>query len=94
MLVDPASYFDFLSALKPPGHVVTALIGGDPSATLDTGPITEPFMQDLALLPSCHATINGNAAIGRPAGRVATMVVLFADHGSFATCASRTTARR
>jgi hypothetical protein len=47
--------------------------------------ITTPIMQSLALLPSCHTTINGQLAIGRPAIRIADFVSRFADNGLFSS---------
>ncbi|MDB4955381.1 MAG: hypothetical protein JWO36_2950 [Myxococcales bacterium] len=85
-LQDPALYAQFLSAVKPPGKTVVALIAGDPSTTLTmTGAITTPFTQQLALEPSCMATINGQPAIGRPANRLQDFLTPFGDHGLFRT---------
>ena len=53
--------------------------------TIATGQITQPFAQQLALLPSCTATINGNFAMGRPALRLDEIVRSFGDHGVFQT---------
>lgn len=82
-LADPADYVDFLAGVVPAGRAVVALIGGDPSATIETGPIAQPFAQPLALLPSCEATINGAYAIGRPANRLMDFVSRFGDLGLF-----------
>jgi len=85
-LQDPAVYAQFLSTVKPPGKAVVALIAGDPSSTLTmTGAINAPIMQQLALEPSCSATINGNLAIGRPAIRLQDFLDPFGDHGLFRT---------
>ena len=84
-LRDPAEYFQFLSTVKDPSRLVVALIGGDPKTSLSTGPITQPFAQDLALEPSCSATIGGHFAIGRPALRLGDFVDRFGDHGLFRT---------
>jgi hypothetical protein len=83
-LTDPALYFEFLSTVKPPGRSVVALIGGDPRATISTGPISTPqLQQQLALQPTCQATINGNLAIGRPAIRLMDFVSRFGESGLF-----------
>jgi hypothetical protein len=84
-LADPAGFADFLSGLKSPGQVVVGVIGGDPTPDLETGAITTPFNQPLALLPSCTATINGNYAIGRPGLRLADFADRFGDHGLYDT---------
>jgi len=80
--------YDVLSKLKAQGQVVVAVLGGPASTTIKTGAITmppAPFHQDLALLPSCDATINGNYAFGRPAIRLNDFVTSFGDHGLFRT---------
>jgi hypothetical protein len=79
----PSRYVEFLTQLKGPSQVAVALIAGDPTPNLSTGPIAAPFMQTLALQPSCHATINGNLAIGRPALRLASFANQFGDRGLF-----------
>lgn len=84
-LRDPASYYQFLSTIKPAGRTVVALIGGDPKPNISTGELTMPIAQPLALLQSCDATINGKYAIGRPAIRLMDFVSRFADHGLFRT---------
>ena len=82
-LEDPATYAQFLGTVKPPGRTVVALIGGERATTISTGAITDPFMQPLALLPSCHTTLDGHNAIGRPAIRLGDFVDRFADDGLF-----------
>src|SRR5262249_47470999 len=70
-----------------------AMIMGDPAprdprggVDIATGPITEPFQQALALLPSCTATIGGHTEIGRPGIRLADFLANFrADRGRFYT---------
>ena len=84
-LADPAGFAGFLAGLKSPGQVVVGVIGGDPTPDLETGAITTPFNQPLALLPSCTATINGNYAIGRPGLRLADFADQFGDHGLYDT---------
>jgi hypothetical protein len=85
-LQTPKFYYDFLTGLKASGQVVVAVLGGDPKSDIDmTGAITMPFMQTLALLPSCTATINGNFAIGRPGLRLNDFVKMFGDHGLYST---------
>ncbi len=81
-LQDPAIYAQFLSTVKPAGKSVVALIAGDPKPNITTGPLG---MQQLALQPSCMATINGNLALGRPALRLAEFIKPFGDHGLFRT---------
>ena len=85
-LQDPATYAQFLSTVKPPGRSVVALIAGDPTTSITmTGAITSPIVQQLALEPSCMATINGNAAIARPGLRLQDFLSPFGDHGLFRT---------
>src|SRR5258708_21382472 len=69
-LGDTKAYYDFLTSLKDPSQIVFSVVGGDPTPTIATGQINSPFQQQLALLPSCTATINGNFAMGRPALRL------------------------
>ena len=81
-LTDPGRYHEFLSTLKPAGRTVVALIGGDPKASITTGALDQGGrVQPLALQPTCSATINGSAAIGRPAIRLADFTSRFGDHG-------------
>jgi hypothetical protein len=75
-LGDPAGYAQFLGTVKDPSAITVATIIGDPGITatganISTGPLTIPFTQSLALLPSCTAVINGNANNGRPGIRIA-----------------------
>ena len=85
-LQDTKYYHDFLAGLKSEGQVVVAVLGGDPKSDIDmTGAINTPFVQSLALLPSCMATINGNPAIGRPGIRLNDFVQQFGDHGLYDT---------
>ncbi|HWU87853.1 MAG TPA: hypothetical protein VN253_11285 [Kofleriaceae bacterium] len=85
-LTPPASYFELLSTVTPPGRAVVALIGGDPRADISTGPLMLPNgTQPLALQPTCQATINGNVAIGRPAIRLMDFVSRFGERGLFRT---------
>jgi hypothetical protein len=85
-LQDPAFYFQFLTSVKPPEQIVVAAVIGDPKldmngkANIGTGPITTPFNQTLALLPSCNAVINGNATIGRPGIRLASFLANFGSN--------------
>ena len=81
-LGDPAAYAQFLSTLKPPGRTAVALIAGDPTTTIMTGPLGA---QTLALEPSCSATINNNPAIGRPGLRLQDFLAPFGVHGLFRT---------
>jgi hypothetical protein len=82
----PSEYVDFISTVKPPGRSVVAVIGGDPSTTISTGPLTiGATTQTLALQDSCHATINGNPAIGRPGIRLKDFVNGFGDLGLYRT---------
>jgi hypothetical protein len=47
--------------------------------------LAKPFMESLALQPSCMATIDGNFAIGRPALRLDEFLGNFGDRGLFRT---------
>jgi hypothetical protein len=85
-------YQDFLAGLNGPSGVAVAVIGGDPTATIATGPLTLPAVPpalpvhlDLAVQPTCMATIKGAAAVGRPALRLAELVTGFGDRGLFRT---------
>jgi hypothetical protein len=84
-LETPEHYHDALAALKGPNQVVVAVIGGDPIANIQVGAINSPFVQSLALEPSCSSTIDGNFAIGRPAIRLDDFVSRFGEEGEFAT---------
>ncbi len=84
-LQDPAYYYQFLTTLKDPSAITVAMIAGNPETTIMTGMLTTPFTQTLALLPSCTATINGNAAIARPGNRLADFLNRFGAHGLFYT---------
>ena len=85
-LRDPASYFQFLSTLKDPSRIVVAVIGGDPTPNISTGPLTiDGQTQDLALEPSCHTMIGSDDAIGRPGLRLQAFVDQLGDHGLFRT---------
>jgi hypothetical protein len=84
-LHDPGDYAQFLSAVKDPSRIAVAVIGGDPTTTIEIGPLTAPFSQPLALKPTCTATINGNFAIGRPAVRLDEFLGNFGDRGLFRT---------
>ena len=84
-LRDPSAYVDFLRNLKDPSQLMVAVIGGDPSTTIHTGPIDQPFTQQLALEPSCSTTIDGNLAIARPANRLDEFRRAFGDDGVFET---------
>lgn len=82
-LTIPSAYASFLSSIKDPSLVAAALISGEPTTAINTGPLTMPFRQDLALLPTCSATINGKLAIGRPAPRLHEFLDNFGDRGVF-----------
>ncbi len=82
-LHDPQSYVQFLATIKDPSQTTIGLIAGDPTSSIATGPISEPFSQTLALLPSCQTTINGNLAIGRPGIRLADFLSAYGDRGVF-----------
>ncbi len=99
-LQDPHYYSQFLTTVKDPGQIVVAAIAAPPPGlqTNDTPPQTanSPSIttgslmlngqtQQLALQPSCSATINGNPAIGRPGVRLASFVGDFGDRGRFYT---------
>ena len=89
-LADPASYYDVLASLKDPSQLVVAVVAGDPATTISTGPLTfetptGTSTQELALQPSCQTTINGKAALGRPAIRLGDFLGLFGSRGQFST---------
>ena len=99
-LRDPAYYSQFLSSVKDPAQLVVAAIAGPPPGVMtnDSPPVTAmanniqvgPLLlggntQQLALQPSCSATINGNPAIGRPGVRLASFVNSFGDRGRYYT---------
>jgi hypothetical protein len=99
-LQDPHYYSEFLTSVKDPSQIVVAAIAAPPpgvmtndspprtasSPDITTGPLMlNGTSKDLALLPSCSATVNGNPAIGRPAVRLASFVGDFADRGRFYT---------
>lgn len=86
LLADPQAYVNFLTGLKGPGHVVVALIGGDPSTTITTGELKfGSATQPMALQPSCRATINGASSFARPANRLEDFRTSFGNLGLFAT---------
>jgi hypothetical protein len=91
-LQDTSAYVSFLESVKDPSQLIVATIAGadgnggmpDPSGfSITTGPITAPFTQALALLPSCSTTINGATAMGRPGLRIADFVHRFGLRGEF-----------
>jgi hypothetical protein len=85
-LQDTKFYHDFLAGLKSPGQIVVAALAGDPkSDVVSTGALSMPFVQGLALLPSCMTMINGNLQIGRPGIRMNDFVQQFGDHGLYDT---------
>jgi len=87
----PSDYADFLVSLKGAAGVAVALIAGDPTTSVVTGPLDfirpdgSKTTQELAVEPTCHATINGNLAIGRPSLRLNELVTSFGDRGLFRT---------
>jgi hypothetical protein len=92
LLADPGDYAQFLSALKGPSRVAVAVIAGDPTTSIATGPLTitsgpssTPVSEALALQPSCSVMINSTLAIGRPALRLADFLGNFGDRGLFRT---------
>ena len=85
-LRDPSSYSDFLATLKDPSQTVVAVVGGDITSGINTGPLTiGGNTQSLAVEPSCNATINGNLAIARPGIRLGAFSDMFGDHGIYET---------
>jgi hypothetical protein len=78
---DPVSYFSFLKTLTN-DHVVVAVVAGDPTPDIMTGPLNG---QDPSLLQSCSTTINGNTAIARPAIRLSAFVTPAGSRGLFDT---------
>jgi hypothetical protein len=87
----PSDYAQFLVSVKGAAGVAVALIAGDPTTSVVAGPLDfvrpdgTKITQELAIQPSCHATINGNLAIGRPSLRLNEMVASFGDRGLFRT---------
>jgi hypothetical protein len=82
-LKDPSSYVEFLHTIKDPSSVMVSVIAGDPSATIHTGSITNPFFQSLALLPSCHVDLSDGLAIGRPGIRLDDFRQQLGEQGGF-----------
>lgn len=98
-LQDPGLYAQFLSTVKDPTQIVVAAIAGPPPGlmtdddppqaatpadSISIGPVTlNGNTQQLALKPSCSATINGNPAIGRPAIRLASFLSNYGSRGRF-----------
>ncbi|HEY1558420.1 MAG TPA: hypothetical protein VGF94_26530 [Kofleriaceae bacterium] len=100
-LRDASAYYDFLATLKDPSQLVVAVIAGtnqdgtppDPTGyQISTGPLQIPGQtveQQLALEPSCNATVNGELAIARPGLRLASFVGQFGDRGKmYSVCQS------
>lgn len=84
--VDPAKYFQFLASIKDPSQIVVALVAGDATQTIMTGDLKQNGNdQKLALEPSCHTTIGGDEAIGRPAIRLKSFLDNFDKQGLFQT---------
>jgi hypothetical protein len=83
-------YVTFLGSLKDPSQVFIGMIAGDPTSTISTGVLTIPGggTQELALEPSCSATINGNPAIARPGIRLAQFTQAFANSSFQSVCQS------
>jgi len=85
-LQDTAFYAGFLSTVKDQAHLIVAMIAGDPTSTIMTGSLTiGTHTQTLALLPSCHAMIGSDDAIGRPGIRLADFTNQFGDRGLYDT---------
>lgn len=87
-LRDPQDFVAFLKSLKPdPRQVVVGLVAAPAQTTIQTGPLTAPFMQDLALQPSCR--IGNNVEIGRPGNRLADFLSGFPGRSQFSSvCAN------
>lgn len=83
LLYPPDAYARFLLNLPGPVGVAVALIAGDPSTSVATGRLNSG--QPVSVLPSCHGTVNGRDAIGRPPIRLERMLSNFGDHGLFRT---------
>jgi hypothetical protein len=84
-LQDVSSYVQFLHSIKDRSQTFIGMIAGDPTPDITTGQLAMPFEQQIALMPSCSATINGNYAIGRPGLRLAELTHAYGDHGMFET---------
>lgn len=80
---DPDMYAQFLASIKDPSLIAVAVIAGEPTTSLRTGRLSEPFQQDLALLQTCETTIDGKLAIGRPALRLDAFARSFGPRGLF-----------
>jgi hypothetical protein len=92
-LQDPAFYAQFLASVKGTERIAIAMVMGDRTTSITTGPITTPFTQSLALQPSCTATINGNPAIGRPGIRLGSFLDNFGSLGrAYSICQADYTA--
>jgi hypothetical protein len=87
-LRDPQDFVNFLKSLKAdPRQVVVGLVAAPAQTTIETGPLTAPFMQDLALQPSCR--IGNNVEIGRPGNRLADFLSGFPGRSQFSSvCAN------
>ena len=88
-LQTPQWYVDFLTTIKDRSQIAIGLIAGDPTSTIQTGPISTPFSQALALEPSRTNTSTGPPSIGRPGDRLADFTSRFGDRGTFhSVCAN------
>lgn len=90
-LISPLDYAQFLLGVKGNAGVAVALIAGDPTTNVHTGPVMllgsngMTSTQPLGVQQTCMATINGNLAIGRPSLRLNEMLSSFGDRGLFRT---------
>jgi hypothetical protein len=86
-LATPSSFATFLTSIKDSQRIVVALIGGDRTSTIETGPLTisGSSPQERVVQPSCMATINSVLQVARPANRLAAFVDAFASQGLFRT---------
>jgi len=90
-LNNPEDYAQFLLGVKGNAGVAVALIAGDPTQDVHTGPVTligangNTAVQPLGVQETCMATINGHLAIGRPSLRLNEMLAGFGDRGLFRT---------
>lgn len=83
-LRDSTYYLGFLATVKELSQVVVAVIAGDPSSTIQTQLVNQPFMAALALQPSCTFTnAMGQQSVALPALRLADFVGRFGERGLF-----------
>jgi hypothetical protein len=86
----PASYAAFLATIKNPAQTAVAVIAGDPTSTITTGPRTPPIPSaPLVVQPSCMATVDGTAGTtAQPADRIVSFANGLTNHSFSTVCSS------